>query len=113
MELRRRSSCFSESNSSSEDPDPPKRPDDPDPPKHRPPERPTPTAHLDRSHDCVYESTTCVVRAVMTLSQNIHSVSAYLDNVRAIGVQLRQLLANVDHLMPAFPSQSHRNVSVL
>jgi len=30
---------------------------------------PTPTADLDRTHDKVYECTTLVVKAVMTLSQ--------------------------------------------
>lgn len=30
---------------------------------------PTPTADLDRTNDKVYDCTTCVVRAVMSLSQ--------------------------------------------
>lgn len=48
----------------------------------------------------------------MSLSQSVQAqqTDKYLDNVRNVGVELRQLLANVDHLMPAFPSSSHREV---
>ena len=75
--------------------------------------KPTPTAQLNRTNDCVYDSTTSVVRAVMSLSQSVQQQqsSQYLDNVKKVGVELRQLLANVDFLMPAFPPTSHRQVS--
>ena len=48
----------------------------------------------------------------MSLSQSVQQQqsSQYLDNVKKVGVELRQLLANVDFLMPAFPSSSHRQV---
>ena len=74
--------------------------------------KPTPTAQLDRTNDCVYESTTGVVRAVMCLSQSVQQMqaSSYLDNVKRVGVELRQLLAAVDFLVPAFPAASHRQV---
>ena len=74
--------------------------------------RPTPTAALDRTNDSAYESTTSVVRAVMSLSQCVQQTDStrYLDAVRRVGVELRQLLANVDQLMPAFPQASHRQV---
>jgi focal adhesion kinase 1 len=74
--------------------------------------KPTPTAQLNRTNDCVYESTTSVVRAVMSLSQSVQQQqsSRYLENVKRVGIDLRQLLAAVDFLVPAFPSPSHRQV---
>ncbi|XP_059088265.1 focal adhesion kinase 1-like isoform X7 [Tigriopus californicus] len=76
--------------------------------------RPTPTAPLDRTNDTVYESTTAVVRAVMALSQNVQQrkTSLYLDNVKRVGLELRHLLAAVDHLVPAFPTPSHKKVEM-
>ena len=38
--------------------------------------KPTPTAKLERTNDTVYEATTCVVRAVMVLSQSVQSKAA-------------------------------------
>ena len=77
--------------------------------------KPTPTAQLDRTNDTVYESTTSVVRAVMTLSQSVQQrqFSQYLDNVKKVGLELRHLLAAVDFLVPAFPSASHKQVSAV
>ena len=74
--------------------------------------KPTPTAQLDRTNDTVYESTTSVVRAVMCLSQSVQLQYAnkYLENVKKVGIELRQLLAAVDYLIPAFPQASHRQV---
>ena len=76
--------------------------------------KPTPTAPLDRTNDVVYDSTTSVVRGVMQLSQSVQSQvsTQYLENVRNVGVELRELLANVDRLMPAFPQNSHREVRI-
>ena len=34
----------------------------------------------------------------------------YLENVRKVGVDLRQLLSAVDLLVPVFPTPSHRQV---
>merc|ERR1712106_155518 len=65
---------------------------------------PTPTAPLDRTNDRVYDSTTSVVRAVMALSQGVqaHQANLYLDLVKKVGLELRELLAAVDRLIPAF-----------
>lgn len=75
---------------------------------------PTPTAPLDRTNDRVYDSTTSVVRAVMTLSQGVqaHHANLYLDLVKKVGLELRELLAAVDKLIPAFPAQTHRQVEM-
>lgn len=47
---------------------------------------PTPTAPLDRNNDRVYDSTTSVVRAVMSLSQGVqaHQANLYLDLVKKV-----------------------------
>ena len=47
---------------------------------------PTPTAPLDRGNDRVYDSTTSVVRAVMSLSQGVqaHQTNLYLDLVKKV-----------------------------
>merc|ERR1719348_2807993 len=75
---------------------------------------PTPTAPLDRNNDRVYDSTTSVVRAVMALSQGVqgHQANLYLDLVKKVGLELRELLAAVDRLIPAFPSTTHRQVEM-
>merc|ERR1719445_869896 len=75
---------------------------------------PTPTAPLDRTNDRVYDSTTSVVRAVMALSQGVqaHQANLYLDLVKKVGLELRELLAAVDRLIPAFPSNTHRQVEM-
>lgn len=74
--------------------------------------RPTPTAKLERHHDTVYEATTNVVRAVMSLSQSVQSnmTNKYLDKVKSVGIELRRLLAAVDVLVPAFPVSTHLQV---
>ncbi|XP_066999399.2 focal adhesion kinase 1 isoform X2 [Anabrus simplex] len=75
---------------------------------------PTPTADLDRSNDKVYDCTTSVVKAVMLLSQGVQQSRAeqYLDLVRRVGVELRNLLSSVDFLVPVFPSSAHREVEM-
>ena len=74
--------------------------------------RPKPTAQLDRTNDNVYHFTTCVVRAVMALSQSVQQQQSghYLDNVKAVGFELRKLLEAVDQLVPALPISTHREV---
>ena len=104
--------------------------------------KPTPTAKLERSNDKVYEATTSVVRAVMVLSQGVQSKNAsstgqsssqntggepgnggrrgsnpsnstnHLENVKSVGIELRALLAAVDNIVPAFPTATHREVSL-
>ncbi|XP_076059767.1 protein tyrosine kinase 2 Fak isoform X3 [Oratosquilla oratoria] len=75
---------------------------------------PNPTADLDRSNDPVYHKTTCVVRAVMTLSQGVQAGQSdlYLEHVRIVGLELRTLLSSVDLLMPQFPAESHRKIEM-
>lgn len=74
---------------------------------------PTPTARLDRTHDKVYDATTCVVRAVMLLSQGVQLAKSdnYVDLVKKVGLELRTLLTSVDQLVPQFPTSTHREVS--
>ena len=46
----------------------------------------------------------------MGLSQGVqaHQAHLYLDLVKKVGLELRELLAAVDRLIPAFPSATHR-----
>jgi focal adhesion kinase 1 len=75
---------------------------------------PTPTADLDRSNDKVYDCTTGVVKAVMSLSQGVQQSRAdqYLELVRRVGMELRTLLSSVDALVPVFPVSAHRQVEM-
>ncbi|XP_033226318.1 focal adhesion kinase 1 isoform X1 [Belonocnema kinseyi] len=75
---------------------------------------PTPTADLDRTNDKVYDCTTSVVRAVMSLSQGVQQSKAdqYLELVRRVGVELRALLSSVDTLVEILPASAHREVEM-
>ncbi|XP_025407805.1 focal adhesion kinase 1 isoform X2 [Sipha flava] len=75
---------------------------------------PTPTADLDRTNDKVYECTTLVVKAVMTLSQGVqqNQTNRYLELVKEVGLQLRALLTSVDSLVPYFPQSAHKQVEM-
>ncbi|XP_054275382.1 focal adhesion kinase 1-like isoform X7 [Macrosteles quadrilineatus] len=75
---------------------------------------PTPTADLDRTNDRVYDCTTCVVKAVMALSQGVQAslASQYLDLVRKVGIELKALLQSVDCLVPLFPASAHKEVEM-
>lgn len=75
---------------------------------------PAPTADLDRTNDKVYESTTCVVRAIMVLSKSVQQskVEDYLELVKKVGIELRGLLASVDSLVEVLPASSHREVEM-
>ncbi|XP_039298028.1 focal adhesion kinase 1 [Nilaparvata lugens] len=75
---------------------------------------PTPTADLDRTNDRVYDCTTSVVKAVMSLSQGVQQSEAdkYLDLVRQVGLELRALLTSVDTLVRVFPVSAHREVEM-
>ena len=50
----------------------------------------------------------------MSLSQVVqqHQATEYLEHVKRVGIELRQLLAAVDHLVPAFPPSTHRKVTL-
>lgn len=69
---------------------------------------------MDRTHDRVYQSTTDVVRAVMSLSQGVQQATAdrYLDLVKRVGIELRALLASVDEIVGAFPTPAQREVEM-
>ncbi|XP_078037265.1 protein tyrosine kinase 2 Fak isoform X3 [Augochlora pura] len=75
---------------------------------------PTPTADLDRANDKVYDCTTSVVRAVMSLSQGVQQSKAeqYLELVCKVGTELRALLSSVDALMDILPISTHREVEM-
>ncbi|XP_068893109.1 focal adhesion kinase 1 isoform X8 [Tenebrio molitor] len=75
---------------------------------------PTPTADLDRTNDKVYDCTTQVVKAVMSLSQGVQQSHAYqyLDLVRKVGLDLRGLLASVDEIVNFFPPSAQREVEM-
>ena len=102
---------------------------------------PTPTADLDRSNDKVYDCTTSVVRAVMSLSQSTFTricryifgcqknvyftfvlvffagvqqskADQYLELVRRVGIELRALLSSVDALVEILPGCAHREVEM-
>ncbi|KYN12384.1 Focal adhesion kinase 1 [Trachymyrmex cornetzi] len=75
---------------------------------------PTPTADLDRTNDKVYDCTTSVVRAVMSLSQGVQQSKAdqYLELVRRVGIELRALLSSVDVLVEILPMSAHREVEM-
>lgn len=71
---------------------------------------PTKTMPLDRTNDTVYMATTNVVKAIMTLSQGVEKANAveYLDLVKNVGIELRNLLGSVDTLSVVFPPQAHK-----
>ncbi|XP_039305531.1 uncharacterized protein LOC105205797 isoform X2 [Solenopsis invicta] len=75
---------------------------------------PTPTADLDRTNDKVYDCTTSVVRAIMSLSQGVQQSKAdqYLELVRRVGIELRALLSSVDVLVKILPISAHREVEM-
>lgn len=75
---------------------------------------PTPTADLDRSNDKVYESTIHVVKAITALTHDVKEgqIHNYLDHVKKVGLELRDLLATVDALISTIPPSSHREVEL-
>jgi len=75
---------------------------------------PTPTADLDRSNDKVYDCTTCVVKAIMELTQGVQKPGRveYLELVRNVGLELRNLLGSVDDLVDTFPDYAKHEVLI-
>lgn len=77
---------------------------------------PTPTADLDRQNDKVYEATIHVVKAITSLTHDVKETPGtsnaqnYLEHVKKVGLELRQLLASVDQLISTIPQASHREV---
>jgi hypothetical protein len=69
---------------------------------------------LDRSNDNVYACTTAVVKSIMALSQGVEKAKAleYLELVRNVGMELRNLLGSVDQISNCFPLQVHKEVEM-
>lgn len=67
-------------------------------------------AKLDRKNDPIYLCTTNVVRAIMTLSSGVEKsqIDEYLELVKTVGLELRNLLATVDSISSNFPPQTHK-----
>jgi focal adhesion kinase 1 len=65
---------------------------------------------IDRANDPIYKCTTNVVRAVMTLSSGVEKsqINEYLELVKSVGLELRELLGTVDRLCNFFPPQTHK-----
>ncbi|XP_052774521.1 focal adhesion kinase 1-like isoform X3 [Mya arenaria] len=64
--------------------------------------------NLDRTNDAVYDSTTAVVRSVMSLSQKapVCRADEFVDLIKCVGLDLRALLSSVDEFSRAlFPNQ--------
>ncbi|XP_041358012.1 focal adhesion kinase 1-like isoform X2 [Gigantopelta aegis] len=78
------------------------------------PTTPKPAMTLDRTNDRVYDTTTNVVRSVMSMTKEAPSVRAeeYVDLVKKTGIELRGLLASVDDTLPKLPPESHREISM-
>ncbi|XP_066248998.1 focal adhesion kinase 1 isoform X2 [Euwallacea similis] len=69
---------------------------------------------VDRAKDKVYKCTTEVVKAIMLLSQGVQQSQSeqYLDLVKNVGLELRQLLTSVDEIVVNFPSHMLREVEM-
>lgn len=65
---------------------------------------------IDRANDPVYKCTTNVVKAIMSLSSGVEQskVGEYLELVKRVGLDLRELLGTVDQLTNSFPAQTHK-----
>ncbi|KAL3867719.1 hypothetical protein ACJMK2_040583 [Sinanodonta woodiana] len=93
---------------------------EPDGPSSRQNENPAPQGPapqggpLDRTNDKVYDSTTKVVRSVMTFSKEAATARPddYVELVKKIGLDLRALLANVDEITKQFPSGQQNEVEM-
>lgn len=72
------------------------------------------TAQLDRTGDHVYQCTTNVAFAVRNLLHAVQDkkVDEYLDLVKAVGLELRGLLASVDDLITTLPIWSHKEIEM-
>ncbi|XP_013100344.1 focal adhesion kinase 1 isoform X2 [Stomoxys calcitrans] len=70
--------------------------------------------NLNRNKDAVYIATTNVVKAIITLSQEVgeHKSNNFLELVKNIGFELRKLLQSVDHLSPLIPAEAYKEVEM-
>ncbi|XP_011489678.1 protein-tyrosine kinase 2-beta isoform X1 [Oryzias latipes] len=74
-------------------------------PPEKPPRQkvqPAPTAELDRSEDKVYQSVMDLVKVVVQLKNDIPDLQPehYITIVKSVGMVLRDLLQNVDEILP-------------
>ncbi|CAH1775355.1 unnamed protein product [Owenia fusiformis] len=78
------------------------------------PEKAAASIELDRTDDHVYDATTTVVRAVMDMTKSVQLAKAdqYLDLVKKVGLDLRNLLTAVDSAMPHVSQDSHREIEM-
>lgn len=65
---------------------------------------------VDRKNDPVYLCTTNVVRAIMKLSSGVEKsqIDDYLELVKTVGLELRELLGKVDLVSTNFPPHTHK-----
>lgn len=65
---------------------------------------------FNRNKDNVYMATKNVVKAIITLSQEVgeNKNHNYLELVKNIGFELRKLLQSVDHLSPLIPAEAYK-----
>ncbi|BFG05416.1 focal adhesion kinase 1 [Drosophila madeirensis] len=69
---------------------------------------------VNRANDEVYCATTLVVKSIMVLSQGVEKANTegYLDLVKNVGVELRNLLTSVDKISVLFPAQALKEVQM-
>ncbi|TMW52936.1 hypothetical protein DOY81_001969 [Sarcophaga bullata] len=69
---------------------------------------------FNRNKDNVYMATKNVVKAIITLSQEVgeNKNHNYLELVKNIGFELRKLLQSVDHLSPMIPAEAYKEVEM-
>ncbi|KPM11320.1 focal adhesion kinase-like protein [Sarcoptes scabiei] len=71
------------------------------------------SAEIDRKEDPVYWSSINVINSVRYLLKGLGESIAteYIDLVKNVGLELRNLLANVDIFLQTIPIEKHQNVS--
>ncbi|EDW09831.1 focal adhesion kinase 1 isoform X2 [Drosophila mojavensis] len=69
---------------------------------------------INRANDEIYCATTAVVKSIMVLSQGVEKahVDGYLNLVKNVGVELRNLLKSVDNISIFFPAQAQKEVEM-
>lgn len=66
--------------------------------------------NLNRNKDSVYIATKNVVKAIITLSQEVgeNKSNNFLELVKDIGFELRKLLQSVDHMSHLIPAEAYK-----
>lgn len=72
------------------------------------------TSTLDRTNDHVYESTTAVVRSVMSLTQKAPASRSdeFVDLIKTVGIELRGLLTSVDNYSREVPPHASKEIEM-